>query len=109
MRQPPPLFFFYGIYVNIPCWIQLVMESMKGKTETKRKKFAIQWLAHVSIIIIFFFLSWGFYGVGNQFKMNGREMKMTKNKSFSFSSRTVSAHCDARLALSTGTAARMVS
>ena len=108
MRQPYPLFFFYGTYANIPCWIQLVMESMNGETETKRK-IRDPMVGSRLYYYYFFFLSWGFYGVGNQFKMNGREMKMTKNKSFSFSSRTVSAHCDARLALSTGTAARMVS
>jgi hypothetical protein len=74
-----------------------------NKTKNSRSN---DWLTS---LLLLFFVVVGFYGVGNQFKMNGREMKMTKNKSFSFSSRTVSAHWDAGLALSTGTAARMVS
>jgi nitrogen fixation-related uncharacterized protein len=74
----------------------------------QNEKFAIQWLAHVSIIIFFLFVVgflWGWESIQNEWEGNEDDEK----QKFSFSSRTVSAHCDARLALSTGTAARMVS
>jgi nitrogen fixation-related uncharacterized protein len=74
----------------------------------QNEKFAIQWLAHVSIIIFFLFVVgflWGWESIQNEWEGNEDDEK----QEFFFSSRTVSAHCDARLALSTGTAARMVS
>jgi hypothetical protein len=63
------------------------------------------WLTCLLLFYFFCGVLWGWESIQNEWEGNEDDEK----QKFSFSSRTVSAHCDARLALSTGTAARMVS
>ncbi len=55
--------------------------------------------------LCYFWVLWGWETIQNEWEGNEDDEK----QKFFFSSRTVSAHCDAILALSTTTAASMVS